>query len=296
MSPSRELAQRLLLGALGLCLAVQTCAARLVHRRGGRLPLLRASPPPSSAPRWRGRRCSRMSSAMSSVAGFIEAHELRDKGRATDHACGSSPSATWSRTQRPYRVRVSMPAEGCRRAQGSARPSRCRRRFSRRPSRSSRAASISRAKPGSPGSAPPATRRARSPPSTEAPAPPWDLAAWARVDAVRAAVNARIRAALPGETGEIAAALITGERGGISEDVTEAMRDSGLAHILSISGLHMVIMAGTVFWLVRALLALVPDLRSATRSRNGPPLRRLPPPPSISRCPAPPCPRCARGS
>ena len=38
------------------------------------------------------------------------------------------------------------------------------------------------------------------------------------------------------------------------------MRNSGLAHILSISGLHMVIMAGTVFWLVRALLALVPAL------------------------------------
>ena len=77
---------------------------------------------------------------------------------------------------------------------------------------------------------------------------------------MRAKVNARIRAVLPGETGEIAAALITGERGGISEEVTQSMRDSGLAHILSISGLHMVIMAGTVFWLVRALLALVPAL------------------------------------
>jgi competence protein ComEC len=38
------------------------------------------------------------------------------------------------------------------------------------------------------------------------------------------------------------------------------MRDSGLAHILAISGLHMAIMAGTVFWLARALLALVPAL------------------------------------
>ena len=46
------------------------------------------------------------------------------------------------------------------------------------------------------------------------------------IDALRAKVNARIRAALPGETGEIAAALITGERGGISEEVTQAMRDS----------------------------------------------------------------------
>ena len=38
------------------------------------------------------------------------------------------------------------------------------------------------------------------------------------------------------------------------------MRDSGLFHILSISGLHMVIMAGTVFWLIRAGLALVPSI------------------------------------
>jgi competence protein ComEC len=77
---------------------------------------------------------------------------------------------------------------------------------------------------------------------------------------LRARINDRIRAALPGETGGIAVALVTGERGGISEEVTKAMRDSGLAHILSISGLHMVIMAGTVFSLVRALLALVPAL------------------------------------
>jgi competence protein ComEC len=64
----------------------------------------------------------------------------------------------------------------------------------------------------------------------------------------------------PGERGEIAAALITGERAGISEEDNQAMRDSGLFHILSISGLNMVIMAGTVFWLVRAGLALIPSI------------------------------------
>jgi competence protein ComEC len=42
--------------------------------------------------------------------------------------------------------------------------------------------------------------------------------------------------------------------------VNQAMRDSGLFHVLSISGLHMVITAGTVFWLLRALLASVPAL------------------------------------
>jgi predicted membrane metal-binding protein len=35
-----------------------------------------------------------------------------------------------------------------------------------------------------------------------------------------------------GETGEIAAALITGERGGITGETNQAMRDSGLFHIL----------------------------------------------------------------
>jgi competence protein ComEC len=80
------------------------------------------------------------------------------------------------------------------------------------------------------------------------------------VDALRTTINERIRASLPGNRGEIAIALITGKRGGIPKDINEAMRDSGLTHILSISGLHMAIMAGTVFWLARALLALVPGL------------------------------------
>ncbi len=91
-------------------------------------------------------------------------------------------------------------------------------------------------------------------------APPWDLRVWAAIDSLRAHVNRRITESLPGATGGIAVALITGERGGIPQEVTAAMRDSGLAHVLAISGLHMVIMAGTVFWLVRALLALFPGL------------------------------------
>ena len=90
--------------------------------------------------------------------------------------------------------------------------------------------------------------------------PPWTIWAWAQIDAVRDQVNERVRRALPGQTGEISVALITGERGGIPERVNQAMRDSGLAHILSISGLHMAIMAGTVFWLVRAALALFPSI------------------------------------
>ncbi len=82
----------------------------------------------------------------------------------------------------------------------------------------------------------------------------------AAVERLRQAVGARITAALPGETGAIANALITGERGAISEATNQAYRDSGLFHILSISGLHMVIMAGAVFHSVRLMLACIPGL------------------------------------
>jgi len=72
-------------------------------------------------------------------------------------------------------------------------------------------------------------------------APPWGLRLWAHVERLRRAMGKRIMAALPGEVGAIANALITGERGGISESTNAAFRDSGLVHILSISGLHLAI-------------------------------------------------------
>ncbi len=73
---------------------------------------------------------------------------------------------------------------------------------------------------------------------------------------LRDLIRRRIEAALPGDTGHLAAALVVGDRGGISEATQEAMRASGLAHMLAISGLHMALVAGAAFWLIRALLAL----------------------------------------
>jgi competence protein ComEC len=73
---------------------------------------------------------------------------------------------------------------------------------------------------------------------------------------LRNAIRTRIEAALPGDTGHVAAALVTGDRGGISEQTRDAMRVSGLAHMLAISGLHMALIAGAAFWLIRAVLAL----------------------------------------
>jgi competence protein ComEC len=78
------------------------------------------------------------------------------------------------------------------------------------------------------------------------------------VEDLRQRMTARIRSVLPGSTGGIAAALVTGARGGIAEDDEAALRDAGLAHVLAIAGLHMALVGGGLFWLVRAVLAAFP--------------------------------------
>jgi competence protein ComEC len=91
-------------------------------------------------------------------------------------------------------------------------------------------------------------------------APPTAPGAWLRyatfIEGLRDAIDARIRAAVKGDAGSIASALITGKRDAISAPVNDAMYISSLAHVLSISGYHMAVVAGVVFFLVRALLAL----------------------------------------
>jgi len=69
-----------------------------------------------------------------------------------------------------------------------------------------------------------------------------------------------VRSRLDGGEGAIAAALATGDRGAISEEDADAMRRSGLAHLLSISGLHVSALIGAVVMLVYRLLALSPRL------------------------------------
>src|SRR5947207_10337352 len=77
---------------------------------------------------------------------------------------------------------------------------------------------------------------------------------------LRDAIDARIRNVLDGDKRAIATALLTGRRDAISEPVNDAMFISGLGHVLSISGYHMAVVAGVVFFAVRALLALIPAL------------------------------------
>ncbi|MDR6285836.1 competence protein ComEC [Methylopila jiangsuensis] len=77
----------------------------------------------------------------------------------------------------------------------------------------------------------------------------------AALERLRERLTERIAATVGGPEGAVAAALVTGVRGPIPQAVEDDLRAAGLSHILSISGLHMALVAGTLFWLVRALFA-----------------------------------------
>ncbi len=81
-----------------------------------------------------------------------------------------------------------------------------------------------------------------------------------RIETARGALARRITAAAPGPGGAIVAAVVTGKREAIPEDAVDALRDSGLAHLLAISGLHMGLATGLIFFSLRAGLALIPSL------------------------------------
>jgi competence protein ComEC len=63
---------------------------------------------------------------------------------------------------------------------------------------------------------------------------------------------------MPQSSGAVGAALLVGSRGGITEEDNEALRNSGMAHLLSVSGLHVTAVVGAIFVLVSRLLALFP--------------------------------------
>jgi len=91
-------------------------------------------------------------------------------------------------------------------------------------------------------------------------APPSTQSFSARIAGWRQRLAAHVRGRLGGAEGGIAAALATGDQFGIPDSDAEAMRRSGLAHLLSVSGLHLTAMVGAAMLLTLKLLALSPAL------------------------------------
>jgi competence protein ComEC len=77
---------------------------------------------------------------------------------------------------------------------------------------------------------------------------------------VRMWLSKGIQEAIGGQSGAFAAALMTGDRSAVDAATNEALRNSNLSHLISISGLHMGLLSGFVFGALRYGLALVPPL------------------------------------
>lgn len=85
---------------------------------------------------------------------------------------------------------------------------------------------------------------------------------------IRMAAAEHVLDVLPGDTGGFAVAVTTGARSAISQTALDDLRASNLAHLLAISGLHMGLLTGFVFGLLRAGFALIPPLALRWPSRK----------------------------
>ncbi|MEQ1616827.1 MAG: ComEC/Rec2 family competence protein [Terricaulis sp.] len=90
------------------------------------------------------------------------------------------------------------------------------------------------------------------------PAPDFWLDRWRLLlAAIRADLSAEIVAAAPGRGGALAAALVTGDRAPLDGATNDSLRDSGLGHLVSVSGIHMGVVGGLVFAMLMGSLSLV---------------------------------------
>ena len=87
---------------------------------------------------------------------------------------------------------------------------------------------------------------------------PTNVGQGLRVHRLRLGMSNAVQTALPGRTGAFAAAVTTGDRSGMDQEVLDDLRASNLAHLLAISGLHMGLLTGFVFAAIRVVLALFP--------------------------------------
>ena len=100
----------------------------------------------------------------------------------------------------------------------------------------------------------------KTPEVIDLPDPPWRLGLQLAVNRFRWGLTQKIIDSMGQPSGGIAAAMITGHDYSIAQGSTNEMRNAGISHILSISGVHMAIVGGFVFFAVRLLIACWPWL------------------------------------
>lgn len=93
-------------------------------------------------------------------------------------------------------------------------------------------------------------------PDILAPAPDFSFAD--HIEDLRLSIAGRIAEQITGPSAGVMTTLMTGQRRATGEDDIAAMRDSGLAHLLAISGLHVGMIAACLFFFSRLIMAAFP--------------------------------------
>ena len=98
---------------------------------------------------------------------------------------------------------------------------------------------------------------------------PSNAVFWqSKIDKLRQRITNRIEEIMPKDQASIAAVILAGNRTLMSHELSDNYRNSGLAHFLSISGLHMSMIAALMFFFVRLIMSLVPRLSLRYNSKK----------------------------
>ncbi len=89
---------------------------------------------------------------------------------------------------------------------------------------------------------------------------PWYASVLTYINQSRKNISSYIQKILPKNEAAIASAVLVGDKSYLSQIQYEKYRDSGLAHFLAISGLHLGLVAAFAFFSVRLLMSLIPTL------------------------------------
>ncbi|MCY4178751.1 MAG: ComEC/Rec2 family competence protein [Litoreibacter sp.] len=98
----------------------------------------------------------------------------------------------------------------------------------------------------------------RVPVLLQSPAERNGFALW--IFGVRMELSAAIKNRMAAREGAFASAILTGDRSDLDTEALEALRASNLAHLLAISGMHMGMLTGVVFVMIRLGFAFFPSV------------------------------------
>lgn len=91
---------------------------------------------------------------------------------------------------------------------------------------------------------------------------------FSKIEDIRQFISLRLQEVLSYNQAQVAIPLVIGDQQVVSQEMYDLFRFSGIAHVLSVSGFHLSLVAGGVFFLIRLLLAFFPYLNGRMNTKK----------------------------